>query len=300
MKRIQLPRIAPGSAVARESTLGFTLIELLVVIAIIAILAAMLLPALAKAKQKAQGIGCISNLKQLCVAWTMYNGDNHDVMPPNGDEGNQPASLAAAQQGQSGQWCPGVQPQPGGQISGQLSPAGTAAASNVGDEWIAAGLIYPNLKNPLVYHCPADNYTLTQYGQSYNHARSMSMNGWLNPLGGPFQISPQPVSFTKASGLVHPGPSNTWVFIDENPNSIKDGFFLSEAPTTPFYPDWIDCPASYHNGAGGMAYADGHSQIKKWSDSVVLRAATVWKSYVPCTSGNPDLPFLQTVTSVIQ
>ena len=284
----------------RETTGGFTLIELLVVIAIIAILAAMLLPALAKAKQKAQGIGCMSNLKQLCVAWTMYNGDNRDTMPPNGDENNQPGSLAQAKMGQNAQWCPGIMPQKPGSISGQLSPIGTPPASNLGDEWIAAGLIYPNLNNPLVYHCPADTFTLSDFGNSYNHTRSMSMNGWLNPLGGAFQITPQPASFTKASSLVRPGPANTWVFIDENPNSINDSFFLSEATATPPYPNWIDCPASYHNGAGGMAYADGHSQIKKWSDPVVLGAKTLWTSYVPATPGNPDLPFLESVTSYVK
>jgi prepilin-type N-terminal cleavage/methylation domain-containing protein/prepilin-type processing-associated H-X9-DG protein len=270
---IYMPRIQPPHRLIRRLR-GFTLIELLVVIAIIAILAALLLPGLARAKQQAQGAGCISNLKQLTLGWIMYSGDNKGTLAQNGDEGNQPATPASAA---DPQWCPG------------RMDVGLTTGEPTNTTWLKAGQIYPYIGSPGPYRCPADHSTFNGLtgkvyalgGQGNPRVRSMSMNAWLQPpLDNDVNMDWTHYRVYRKDGdMAVPGSANLWLFMDENPFSINDGFMWEEPNgngATGVFPtglDWKDYPAIYHNNACGLSFADGHAQIRKWTDPTLFSAA---------------------------
>jgi len=280
-----------GGFPPRRRAGAFTLIELLVVIAIIAILAAMLLPALSKAKQRAQAISCMNNLKQMTVGWVMYNGDNSSKLPPNCELGEQPASLNDPNilpGGKYIQWCPG-------------DVKSTALFMLAGmTNFIQAGLIYPYINTINAYICPAD-HTVTKFGAlSYPRPRSYSMNCWLSPYPNRDATSifggQQARIFNKDTDLTQPGSSMTFVFIDENQLSIDDGYFAC-SPGLPNY--WINVSATRHGNAGGLSFADGHSDIKKWTDVNVLNPPTAGGSSFANDPNSGDNAWLEQRESVV-
>jgi len=245
---------------------AFTLIELLVVIAIIAILAAMLLPALAKSKSKAQGIMCMNNMRQLTLAWLQYAHDNSDRIPYASGSINGPN--------------PNIDPYVW--VTGQIdfNPGNPSNWDTSVD--LQKSPLWPYCGNSAgIWKCPADRSTIVppsgpMRGQTVPRVRSMSMSIWQGGFGGqlmsgyPGITSPPWKLYLRLTDMLNPPPVHTLLFWDERSDAINLGNFYIDMTGYPsslgalqFNWDW---PGSYHNRAGGLSFADGHAEIKKWLD----------------------------------
>ncbi len=256
---------------------GFTLIELLVVIAIIAILAAMLLPSLARAKTKAQGVQCMNNHRQLMLAWRMYVEENRDSLPF-------------------------VKHGPYAWIDGWLDF--TSAADNWNpDLHIKTSLLWPYCgKNQAIFKCPSDkSMVMAGPGRTLPRVRSMSMMNWVGGRGEGREMGwsgPGWRIYRKFSDFINPGPSKTMLFLDEREDSINDGMFVVDMtgwPDQPGSTQIVDIPASYHGGAGGFSFVDGHSELRKWRDSRTMKPFVpgVVTPYPNPSPNNPDVIWMQ-------
>jgi prepilin-type N-terminal cleavage/methylation domain-containing protein/prepilin-type processing-associated H-X9-DG protein len=285
---------------------AFTLIELLVVIAIIAILAAMLLPALGRAKEKAQGIQCLSNHRQLALGWRMYSEDNRDALVYA--SGSEVATGPSDQPAISANWS--------NAFAWTLSVMNFDPANQ--PNWditvdIQTRPLWPYIRNAGVYKCPADHSYIVVGGVPRPRVRTISMNiylgafaGWLGGWTASMDGYTLFMRLSDITGGKSPGASKTFVFLDEREDCVNWGNFGTQMdgyypPNPALYNFYQDIPGMYHNRACGFSFADGHSETKRWLDGRTMPPMhyeqVYWESTRISCPRNPDVAWLQDKTT---
>jgi prepilin-type N-terminal cleavage/methylation domain-containing protein/prepilin-type processing-associated H-X9-DG protein len=270
---------------SRGTAAGFTLVELLVVIAVIAILAALLLPALGRARERAQGIACLNNTRQLDIACLLYTGDFGDRLPYN-------LGMAGSSVRTNVNWVNnvmtwGIEPDNTNRATITRASLGAYASRDIG-----------------IYRCPSDHaLSPAQRAAGWKaRVRSYSMNALVGDAGGlsakGYNVNdPDYRQFFKLSQI--PRPAGIFIFLDEHPDSIDDGYFVNRA----YNSEWIDLPASYHDGAAAFSFADGHSALHRWALSSTRPAARPDAANLPIqlsTSARADFDWITAHMSVEQ
>src|SRR5580658_441764 len=248
---------AGGLFEVRHAAQAFTLIELLVVIAVIAILAALLLPAFARAKEEGRRANCVGNLRQLTICWEMYPDDNQGYLAPNNW-----IDYVGAGDNKSVSWCDGN------------------ALVDITTSNIQSGLLYPYNRSPGIYHCPSDVSTIVNANgnplpqlrtRSYNMSQSVNGLGlYVNPSfnGGEAVDVTQPC-FAKLSDATNPAPPRLFVFIDENEGTLQDDQFGYPMINSGYYGLWFDMPSNRHHQGGDLSFADGHGEYWRWHEPMI-------------------------------
>jgi prepilin-type N-terminal cleavage/methylation domain-containing protein/prepilin-type processing-associated H-X9-DG protein len=264
---------------------AFTLIELLIVIAIIAILASILLPVLAKAQQRGDRAYCLNNMHQLAAAWIMYADDNNSYIALNGDTSEQSINS----------WVKGIMKWD--------SPPSTSWPDNYNATNLYDSLLGPYCGRAIgIYKCPGDR----KNGAKGPRVRSVSMNAFMNGSSTQSSVNslmdlPNYVVYHKLTAMVAPGPSDLWVFLDEQGDSINDGFFLVAMGQAQ---NWVDRPANYHGGTGAFSFADGHAESRAWRDGTIANEAvtgqtpTAYQTF-PANPNAGDLSWIQSHTATL-
>jgi prepilin-type N-terminal cleavage/methylation domain-containing protein/prepilin-type processing-associated H-X9-DG protein len=269
--------------ILRESSpayaIGFTLIELLVVIAIIAILAALLLPVLGRARSRAEGISCLNNTRQLVLAWQLYADDYNGLLPYN-------LGMAGSSFRTNINWVNNVMTW---DTSSDNTNLATITDASLGP--YAEGVTS-------IYRCPSDRaLSSIQYAAGWSaRIRSYSMNAMVGDAGvissGGFNTNnPSYTQFFKITQI--PQPTEIFVFLDEHPDSIDDGYFINRA----YHWEWLHLPASYHNGAAAFSFADGHSALHRWLEPSTIRPPLPDAADLPLTIPKAEWGDFQWVTS---